>query len=140
MILEWEFNGQRQSYRLAPEARVTLGRSAQCTVVLSDPAVSRHHAEIYFQGGTFYIRNVSQTNVAIREYQSQLTHLGYGHEAILPPGSRLQLGSVQIYTKAAPVTLKVRCSGPCRKIVELPRSGFCPHCGTALATADTFAG
>ena len=120
MILEWEVDGRAQRYSLRLDARTTLGRSTDCDVVLTEATVSRRHAEIYGQGGTFYVRNLSRTNGVAVEYQYRITGIGYGEPAL--------------------VTLRLRCPGPCGKVVEVPPSGFCPHCGTALATADTFVG
>ena len=140
MLLEWEADGRKQSFVLPSNGRTTLGRSADCAVVLSHPTVSRQHAEISSQASTCSIRNLSRTNLVFLEHQGQITRLGYGQEAVLPAGARLYLGSVEVQAKPALPTLRLRCSGPCGKVVEVPRSGFCPHCGTALATADTFVG
>ena len=140
MILEWERDGRAQRYSLRLDARTTLGRSTDCDVVLTEATVSRRHAEIYGQGGTFYVRNLSRTNGVAVEYQYRITGIGYGEQAVLPIGARLQLGTVWLRSEPALVTLRLRCPGPCGKVVEVPPSGFCPHCGTALATADTFVG
>lgn len=140
MLLEWEVDGRQQSFALPSDGRTTLGRSAECTVVLSHPTVSRQHAEIYAQAAGFSIRNLSRTNLVFLEHQGQVARLGYGQQTTLPAGAHLYLGSVQVRSKPALPTLRLRCSGPCGKVVEVPRSGFCPHCGTALATADTFVG
>jgi hypothetical protein len=43
-------------------AGVTLGRSRQCDVVLSDPNVSRRHAEIRPRGGSWVLTDLGSTN------------------------------------------------------------------------------
>ena len=139
MILEWTLNGQTQSHWLSPGARATVGRSSDCTITLGHPTVSRNHAEIYAQAPAFYIRNLSQTNPIVVEYYGGTTQLGYGQQSALPVGGRLHLGQIDVEIREA-VTLRVRCPGPCGKVVAVPASGFCPNCGTALATADTFTG
>lgn len=139
MILEWTLNGQTQNHWLSPGARVTIGRGADCTVTLAHPTVSRHHGEIFAQGAAFYIRNLSQTNPIVVEQYGGAAQLGYGQQAALPAGGRLRLGQIDVQIREA-VTLRVRCPGPCGKVVAIPASGFCPNCGTALATADTFTG
>jgi rRNA maturation endonuclease Nob1 len=68
-----------------------------------------------------------------------VTRLDAGQHGPLQTGALLRLGEVQVAVRA-PVTLRVRCPGPCGRVVEVPASGFCPYCGTALATADTFTG
>ena len=140
MLLEWEINGQARQHRLRPDGRTVLGRNSACDVVIEHPTVSRQHAEIQPHQGTFYVRNLSRTNVIFLEGYNGVTRLGWGEGAALSFGARLQLGSVDILLKPTLPTLKLRCSGPCGKVVEVPRSGFCPNCGTALSTADTFAG
>ncbi len=140
MILEWEVNGRQQRYSLPPDAQTTIGRSDGCNVVLTDATVSRRHAEIYARNGMFYIRNLSRTNGLALEHQYRTIRLAWGQEAPLLPGARLQVGTVWMRSEPALVALRLRCPGPCGKVVEVPPSGFCPNCGTALATADTFTG
>ena len=139
MILEWTINGQTQSHWLSPGARVTIGRGADCTITLANPTVSRHHAEVYANGPAFYLRNASQTNTITVEHYGQTVQLGYGQESILPAGGRIRFGQVEVEIREAAI-LRVRCPGPCGKVVAVPASGFCPNCGTALATAETFTG
>ena len=139
MILEWTVNGQAQNHWLSPGARATIGRNPDCAITLAHPTVSRQHGEIYAQGTIFYIRNLSQTNPILVEHYGGMTQLGYGQQAALPAGGCLHLGQIDVAIREA-VTLRVRCPGPCGKVVAVPASGFCPNCGTALATADTFTG
>ena len=139
MILEWTIGGQRQSRWLAPGTTATLGRGADCTITIAHPTVSRRHAEIFGSGSGLQIRNLSQTNPIVIEQYGQVVRLGGGQLTTLPAGAQLRLGEIAITVKE-PTTLRVRCPGPCGKVVSVPASGFCPNCGTALATADTFLG
>jgi len=41
---------------------VSIGRSPDCDVVLSDPNVSRHHAEVRLQQGDFVVVDLGSTN------------------------------------------------------------------------------
>ena len=139
MILEWELNGQKQSYWLAQGTTVTIGRGSDCAITISHPTVSRQHGEIFSRGAAFSIRNLSLANPIVVEQYGGSTRLGQGEETALPVGGRLRLGEVQVWLREA-TTMRVRCPGPCGKVVEVPPSGFCPHCGMALATAETFNG
>src|SRR5205823_1193697 len=47
---------------LVGPAGVTIGRSRQSDVVLSDPNVSRHHAEIRPRGGSWVLTDLGSTN------------------------------------------------------------------------------
>ncbi len=42
--------------------RTVLGRGTNCDIVLDDPGVSRHHAEISVEGGSASIRDLGSTN------------------------------------------------------------------------------
>lgn len=139
MILEWTIGGQQQSRWLSPGTTATLGRSPDCTITIAHPTVSRRHAEIFDRGASLQIRNLSQTNPIVVAHYGQSTHLGQGQLTALLPGTRIRLGEIAIEVKE-PTALRVRCPGPCGKVVAVPTSGFCPNCGTALATADTFIG
>jgi predicted component of type VI protein secretion system len=139
VILEWDLNGQKQQYWLAQGITMTIGRGSDCAITISHPTVSRHHGEIFSRGAAFSIRNLSLSNpIFVEQYGSRM-RLGQGQEAALPVGDRLCLGEVRVQLREA-TTMRVRCPGPCGKVVEVPPSGFCPHCGMALATAETFSG
>src|SRR5205814_4968919 len=43
-------------------ARVVMGRSRDCDVVLDDPNVSRRHAELRRQGDTWMVADLGSTN------------------------------------------------------------------------------
>lgn len=59
-------------YRLA---RFVLGRSPECDLVLHHPLVSRHHAEIRYQNGTFLLRDYSTNGtVLITRGDSRMLH------------------------------------------------------------------
>jgi pSer/pThr/pTyr-binding forkhead associated (FHA) protein len=56
-VLHWD--GQAQT--IAKE-RVVLGRSRDCDVQLSDPNVSRRHAEVRQEGSSFWVVDLDSTN------------------------------------------------------------------------------
>jgi pSer/pThr/pTyr-binding forkhead associated (FHA) protein len=139
MILEWTIGGQQQTRWLSPGTTATLGRNTDCTITIAHPTVSRRHAEIFGQGHDLQIRNLSQNNTIIVEHYGRVVQLGSGQLATIQAGAHVRLGEIDIQVKE-PTVLRVRCPGPCDKVVAVPPSGFCPNCGTALATADTFLG
>lgn len=47
---------------LVSELGAVLGRSRDCDVVLEDPNVSRHHAEVRPSGGSWTVRDLGSTN------------------------------------------------------------------------------
>jgi hypothetical protein len=44
------------------QAPVTIGRQAGNTIILSDPQVSRHHATVSWQGGTYVVQDMGSAN------------------------------------------------------------------------------
>jgi pSer/pThr/pTyr-binding forkhead associated (FHA) protein len=54
-----EYQGRR--YELA-EASVVIGRDGECGIVLDDPAVSGHHAQLSYHSGDFYLRDLGSRN------------------------------------------------------------------------------
>jgi hypothetical protein len=68
-------------------AGLTLGRSRQCDVVLSDPNVSRQHAEIRPRGGSWVLSDLGSTN------GSQLNGRRIDGPEVLKPGDEIELGT-----------------------------------------------
>jgi serine phosphatase RsbU (regulator of sigma subunit)/pSer/pThr/pTyr-binding forkhead associated (FHA) protein len=54
--------GQGQRILLNGRSKVVLGRSAECDVVINDPAVSRAHAQVIGAQGKFYIEDLKSRN------------------------------------------------------------------------------
>jgi FHA domain len=46
----------------AESDRLLLGRHPACDIVLSDPSVSRRHAQLTFRGGVWVIQDLASTN------------------------------------------------------------------------------
>jgi pSer/pThr/pTyr-binding forkhead associated (FHA) protein len=65
--------------------RVVVGRSRECDVVLGDPNVSRRHAELRHDGGSWTVMDLGSTNgVKVNGRQR--------NRAALRPGDRITLG------------------------------------------------
>jgi Protein of unknown function (DUF3662)/FHA domain len=67
-------------------AGVTLGRSRQCDVVLSDPNVSREHAEIRPRGGSWVLNDLGSTN------GSCINGRRIDRPEVVKPGDEIELG------------------------------------------------
>ena len=68
-------------------AGVTLGRSRECDVVLSDPNVSRQHAEIRPRGGSWVLNDLGSTN------GSCLNGRRIEAPEVVRPGDEIELGT-----------------------------------------------
>jgi pSer/pThr/pTyr-binding forkhead associated (FHA) protein len=81
-------DGGDRSYRLQTHRPFTIGRDPGNDIILRDPKVSRHHAEIVFERGFFVLHDLSSANGSFvngkRVRVAPLTH-----------GAQLRLGNSQ---------------------------------------------
>lgn len=79
-------DGTEKSYRLQTHRPFTIGRDPGNDIILRDPKVSRHHAEIVFERGFFVLHDLASANGtyvnAKRVRVAPLTH-----------GAKLRLGN-----------------------------------------------
>jgi hypothetical protein len=68
-------------------AGATLGRSRQCDVVLSDPNVSRQHAEIRPRGGSWVLTDLGSTNGTV------LNGRRVDRPEVIKQGDEIELGT-----------------------------------------------
>jgi hypothetical protein len=71
-------------------AGVTIGRSRQCDVVLSDPNVSRQHAEIRPRGGAWVLSDLGSTNGSL------LNGRRIEGPEVVKPGDEIEIGTSAI--------------------------------------------
>jgi transcriptional regulator with PAS, ATPase and Fis domain len=69
--------------------RLIIGKGASCDMRFMDPTVSRQHLEVEARDDTFYVRDLGSTNGT----QINGTRI---MEAFLSPGSRIQVGNVEL--------------------------------------------
>ncbi|HEX9459203.1 MAG TPA: FHA domain-containing protein [Thermoanaerobaculia bacterium] len=55
-------DGTEKSYRLQTHRPFTVGRDPGNDIILRDPKVSRHHAEIIFERGFFVVHDLTSAN------------------------------------------------------------------------------
>ncbi|HWC86563.1 MAG TPA: DUF3662 and FHA domain-containing protein [Solirubrobacteraceae bacterium] len=68
-------------------AGATIGRSRQCDVVLTDPNVSRRHAELRPRGGSWVLSDLGATNGVVLNGQR------IDAPEVVRPGDRIELGT-----------------------------------------------
>jgi hypothetical protein len=78
-------NGTRHEVR----SRALLGRSKECDIRISDPNVSRRHAEVRQEGSTYWIVDLDSTNGVLVNGRRQ-------KRAKLDDGDKITLGSTDI--------------------------------------------
>ena len=81
-------DGTERSYRLQTHRPFTVGRDPGNDIILRDPKVSRHHAEIVFERGFFVLHDLASANGtfvnAKRVRVAPLTH-----------GAQVRMGNTQ---------------------------------------------
>lgn len=110
-------DGAEKSYRLQTHRPFTLGRDPGNDIILRDPKVSRHHAEIVFERGFFVLHDLASANGTFvngkRVRVAPLTHgarlrMGntYGRfsEELPTESDGPQAPSVETYEQPAPPT------------------------------------
>jgi len=68
----------------------TIGRSRQCEVVLTDPNVSRRHAELRPRGGSWVLSDLGATNGVV------LNGRRIDAPEVVRPGDRIELGTSKL--------------------------------------------
>lgn len=80
--------------------RVTIGRSAGCDFVLSDPAVSHVHAELVTKPDSRVLKDLGSKN--------GILFMGHRvHEICVQPGTQVQIGNELVRVEALDVRLKI---------------------------------
>jgi nitrite reductase (NADH) large subunit len=86
-----EYQGRRHDLA---EATVVIGRDTECALVLDDPAVSGHHAQISYHSGDFYLRDLGSRNGTWANGR----HVTVPHP--LQPGDIIRLGNSDLVFRA----------------------------------------
>jgi hypothetical protein len=86
--------GQQGDWELR-ETVTVIGRSRRCDIVLTDPNVSRQHAEIRRQGDGFMVVDLGSTN-GIRVNRRDVK------QAVLQHGDRIELGTTELLFERQP--------------------------------------
>ena len=86
--------GPQGEWELREDVTV-LGRSRRCGIVLTDPNVSREHAEVRRQGDGFMLRDLGSTN-GTRLNRRDVK------QAVLQHGDRIELGTTELVFERLP--------------------------------------
>ena len=137
LTIRWQMQGREQwhLYTVTADQPCVIGREeGVCQIVIDDRSVSRQHASISAKDETFYLSNLSQTNII--SFNSQY-RLAQNQTTPLKIGDTFRLGVVRMWVVPSqrPTVLKVKCAR-CAKLVDYHPEGFCPWCGRALANGQ----
>jgi len=109
-------DGTEKSYRLQTHRPFTVGRDPGNDIILRDPKVSRHHAEIVFERGFFVLHDLASANGtyvnAKKVRVAPLTH-----------GAKLRLGnSYGRFSEELPTEADQPATEIHEPVTEVPRS------------------
>ncbi len=82
-------DGDEPVKTLSIERRIRIGRQSDNDLVVADPGVSRHHAEVINESGTCTLRDLGSTN-------GTYVNGSVVHEHALRDGDRISLGSTVV--------------------------------------------
>jgi phosphoserine phosphatase RsbU/P len=78
-----------------PVQTITLGRASDCTIPIRDRFLSRRHAEIIFDAGSFLVRDCGSVNGTLLNGTKIL------EPSVLKPGDRILLGDSEVVFDSA---------------------------------------
>jgi len=93
LTLAWEGGKDDEIKELTEHTYALIGRQDGCDITLADPHVSRRHAVIFYDGGTFRLHNLSQTNPIVLNEQWVLS---FGHNIPIHMGDGFRVGRIKV--------------------------------------------
>lgn len=89
----FEIQPHQKSVVIGPQGG-SIGRQSEGNIlVVPDPAVSRHHCQILFENGNYYVKDTSSNGVYINQ---ALVPLGNGNVAPIKFGDVIQIGETEL--------------------------------------------
>ena len=86
-----QYNDERETQKVSDE-KVTIGRDESCDVTLRSGFVSRHHAKIFFEGGSYFIEALAVSGLTVANYT-----LGINERRKIEYGDEIRIGEFSIY-------------------------------------------
>jgi predicted component of type VI protein secretion system len=93
LTLAWHAEMSDKTTELTEHSYALIGRHDGCDIKLADPHVSRRHAVIFYDGGTFRLHNLSETNPIVLNEQWLLA---FGHNIPIHMGDGFQVGNIKV--------------------------------------------
>ena len=123
-------DGTEKSYRLQTHRPFTIGRDPGNDIILRDPKVSRHHAEVVFERGFFVLHDLASANGTFvngkRIRVAPLTH-----------GAKLRLGnSIGRFSEELPTESDNANQEPFEQPIPTAPTGISPDVAGAPTTEN----
>ncbi|NLX60578.1 MAG: Flp pilus assembly complex ATPase component TadA [Phycisphaerae bacterium] len=119
LIAYSQFTDARQIVSLDGLAEASIGRDDDNTLALPSPFVSRHHAKVVIDNGSYYVENLGLNGTIVRG-----ENVPVGSRVPLSPGEEFKVGEFSVYLldqgeQKAATTLSVRRRDPLAEVLEL---------------------
>lgn len=92
LIVTCTLNGEIVGQHAFTKSKVIIGRGSECDVVLENPGISRHHAEILRKEGSFVVKDLGSSN-------GTLLNKAIIQEGKLGESDVLQIGKFILHTR-----------------------------------------
>lgn len=129
MILIVEPPGGGRSELPLARGLLTIGRGADCDLVLHDPQASRHHAELRRTGDEWLVVDIGSTNGTLVDGQRLLPK----QPRPLHPGQTIMIGATRLSLRAGDATIPVALAPVAWPEAELPAEESRGRSSPALA-------
>jgi pilus assembly protein CpaF len=114
-----QYSDDRETEKV-PDEEVLIGRDDTCDVTLRSPFVSRKHARIFFQGGSYFIESLGQNGLTVANHDlppHQRRKIDYGDEVRIGEFSLYMMQPSQRRIAAAE-----RATSPRKRVIELEQA------------------
>jgi Flp pilus assembly CpaF family ATPase len=111
-----QYNDQRETLKASDE-QVTIGRDADNDVTLESPFVSRRHAKIVFENGSYFIECLGQNGLVVANHE-----VGPKQRGKCDFGDEIRIGEFSVYLMqpaARRVVAAERATSPRKRINDL---------------------
>ncbi len=115
----WVYNqyADERGTHQVPDGAVTIGRDEACDVTLRSPFVSRQHARIVFEGGSYFAEAMGVNGIVVANRDvpvKQRVKLGYGDE--------IRIGEFSLYImepSSRRLAAAERATSPRKRVIDL---------------------
>jgi Flp pilus assembly CpaF family ATPase len=114
-----QYSDDRETEKV-PDDEVLIGRDDGCDVTLRSPFVSRKHARIFFDSGTFFIESLGQNGLVVAN-----TELPPHQRRKIEYGDEIRIGEYSLYMMQPSqrrIAAAERATSPRKRVIELEQA------------------
>ena len=111
-----QYSDQREVVKVSEE-NITIGRDESNAVTLRSPFVSRHHARVVWEGGSFFLESLGMNGTLVANKL-----IPYKERGKIEYGDEIRIGEYSLYMmepSARRISVAERAASPRRRVLEL---------------------